>query len=83
MFGHFTPSTIDISMSHSDASAFYLQAPGRSANNKELTMAHANLLWSPVAFVDLGAEGAWGHRVVFSGLKGDSWTLQTMLRLRF
>jgi hypothetical protein len=76
-------STVDVSMSHSDVSAYYLQASGRNANNKELTIAHANLLWSPVAFVDLGAEGAWGHRVVVSGLKGDSWTLQTMMRVRF
>jgi hypothetical protein len=70
-------------MSHSDVSAFYLQASGRGANNKELTITHANLLWSPVAFLDLGAEAAWGHRVVISGLKGDSWTLQTSMRFRF
>ena len=44
---------------------------GRSGN-KLLTMAHANLIWSPVAFVDLGAEYAWGHRVTVANFKGDA-----------
>jgi hypothetical protein len=75
-------STIDYSMNHNDIPAF-IQASGRAANNKELSVAHANLIWSPVAFVDLGVEGAWGHRVVVSNLKGDAWTLQTSLKFRF
>ena len=70
-------------MEHADINAFYLQASGRAAANKELDLAHANLIWSPVAFVDLGVEGAWGHRVVVSNLKGDAWTLQTSLKFRF
>jgi hypothetical protein len=41
------------------------------------------LIWSPVAFVDVGVEGAWGHRVVVSNLKGDAWTLQSSLKFRF
>jgi hypothetical protein len=75
-------STIDYSMNHNDIPAF-IQASGRAANNKELSVAHANLIWSPVAFVDLGVEGAWGHRVVVSNLKGDAWTLQTSMKFRF
>jgi hypothetical protein len=69
-------------MNHNDIPAF-IQASGRAANNKELDLAHANLIWSPVAFVDLGIEGAWGHRVVVSNLKGDAWTMQTSLKFRF
>ncbi len=64
-------------------SSYYLQASGRGANNKELTLAHANLIWSPVAFVDLGVEGAWGHRVTVANVKGDAWTLETTMKFRF
>jgi hypothetical protein len=59
------------------------ERPARAAINKELSLTHANLIWSPVAFVDLGIEGAWGHRVVVSNLKGDAWTLQTSMKFRF
>jgi hypothetical protein len=76
-------STVDFSMEHSDNNAFYLQASGRAAANKELDLAHANLIWSPVAFVDLGVEGAWGHRQTVSNLRGDAWTMQTSLKFRF
>jgi hypothetical protein len=75
-------STVDFSVNHNDVPAF-IQASGRGAVNKELNLAHANLIWSPVAFVDLGIEGAWGHRVVVSNLKGDAWTLQTSMKFRF
>jgi hypothetical protein len=76
-------STVDFSVHHSDVNTFYIQASGRSANNKELNLAHANLIWSPVAFVDLGIEGAWGHRVTVANTRGDAWTLQTSLKFRF
>jgi hypothetical protein len=75
-------STIDFSVNHNEVPAF-IGAAGRAAINKELSLAHANLIWSPVAFVDLGIEGAWGHRVVVSNLKGDAWTLQTSMKFRF
>src|SRR6267143_1033300 len=76
-------SSVDFSISHSDMSAYYLQASGSGATNKELNLAHANLIWSPVAFVDLGVEGAWGHRVTVANTKGDAWTLQTSMKFRF
>jgi outer membrane DcaP-like protein len=76
-------STVDFSVHHSDVDTFYIQASGRGANNKELNLAHANLIWSPVAFVDLGVEGAWGHRVTVANTKGDAWTLQTSMKFRF
>jgi hypothetical protein len=75
-------STVDYSINHDDVPAL-IQASGRAAVNKELSVAHANLIWSPVAFVDLGVEGAWGHRVTVSNLKGDAWTLQTSMKFRF
>src|SRR5437764_12280488 len=75
-------STVDFSVNHNDIPAL-VQASGRAANNKELALAHVNLIWSPVAFVDLGVEGAWGHREVVNNQKGDAWTMQTSLKFRF
>ena len=54
-----------------------------STLNKELDLTHLNLIWSPVAFVDLGIEGAWGHRQVVSNLRGDAYTVQTAMKVRF
>jgi hypothetical protein len=48
-----------------------------------LGMAHANLFWSPVAFVDFGLEYAYGHRVTTANFKGDSNTLLGEFRVRF
>ena len=55
--------------------------PGQG--NKLLTMTHANLVWSPVAFVDLGVEYMWGHRVTTANFKGDAYALQGSMRVRF
>jgi hypothetical protein len=56
---------------------------GCTSCNKLLGMAHANLVWSPVAFVDLGVEYAWGHRVTTQNFKGDAFGLQGTMRVRF
>ena len=54
-----------------------------TTNNKLLSMAHANLIWSPAAFVDLGIEYAWGHRVTVANFKGVAYALQGSMRVRF
>jgi Porin subfamily/DcaP outer membrane protein len=51
--------------------------------NKLLGMAHANLFWSPVAFVDFGLEYAYGHRLTTANFRGDSNTLLGEMRVRF
>ena len=51
--------------------------------NKLLSTTHGNLIWSPVAFVDIGGEFAWGHRVTGANFKGDAYTLQGSMRVRF
>jgi hypothetical protein len=51
--------------------------------NKLLSTAHANLFWSPVAFVDFGAEYGWGHRVTTQNFKGDAYVIQGTMRVRF
>jgi hypothetical protein len=54
-----------------------------TTNNKGLAMAHANLIWSPVAFVDIGTEFGWGHRVTVANFKGDAYELIGSMRVRF
>jgi hypothetical protein len=51
--------------------------------NKELDLANINLIWSPVSFVDLGVEYSWGHRVTLVNLRGDSYVLSGMLKVKF
>jgi hypothetical protein len=55
--------------------------PGQG--NKLLTITHANLIWSPVAFVDMGVEYGWGHRVATTNFKGDAYELIGSMRVRF
>jgi outer membrane DcaP-like protein len=55
--------------------------PGQG--NKFLSMTHANLLWSPVAFVDFGVEYQWGHRIAVTNFKGDAYGIQGSMRVRF
>ena len=54
-----------------------------STVNKQLSILHGNLFWSPVAFMDFGVEYAWGHRVVQSNFKGDSNTVVGTMVVRF
>ncbi len=78
-------SDVDFSMTHNDVPALIktVGANGMGATNKEVSLTHLNLIWSPVAFVDLGIEGAWGHRVVASNRRGDAYTVQTSMKVRF
>ena len=79
-------SNIDFSINHQDVPSTLLNTPGTvgsNANNKELSISHVNLIWSPAAFLDLGVEGAWGHRITVSNLRGDAYTLQTSMKFRF
>jgi hypothetical protein len=54
-----------------------------NTNNKLLAISHANLFWSPVAFVDFGLEYGWGHRVTVANFKGDANTIEGEFRVRF
>jgi hypothetical protein len=56
--------------------------PG-TANNKGLSIAYANLFWSPVAFIDFGGEYGWGHRVTVANFKGDAYSFEGLMRVRF
>jgi DcaP outer membrane protein/Porin subfamily len=79
-------STIDISGNYNKVNASIVQTEagaGDADNNKELALAHVNLFWSPVAFIDFGGEYAWGHRVTVANYKGDIQTLEATMRVRF
>jgi hypothetical protein len=74
-------SNVDFSMNHEDVASLLVGTA--STVNKELTLTHVNLIWSPAAFLDLGVEGAWGHRQTVSNKKGDAYTMQTKMKFRF
>ena len=76
-------SNISIGWTHQDVNTLVIGAAGAGMINKELTIAHVNLFWTPVSFVDLAIEGGWGHRITVNNLKGDAWTTEGMLRVRF
>jgi len=79
-------STLEIS-GHYNAMNTNILCGGNTActntNNKQLSITHVNLFWSPVAFIDFGAEYAWGHRVTVANFRGDAYTLQGEMRVRF
>jgi hypothetical protein len=54
-----------------------------NAINKELITAHANLIWNPVSFVDIGLEYTWGQRTVLSNTTGSMNVLISKLAFRF
>jgi hypothetical protein len=74
-------STVDISGIYNSLNTNIL--PQNTTNNKLLSMAYANIYWSPVAFIDFGAEYGWGHRVTVANFKGDSYTIEGLMRVRF
>jgi hypothetical protein len=52
-------------------------------SNKQLQTAHANLIWSPVAFIDAGVEYTWGQRETVSNNKGQQQALIGKFRVKF
>jgi hypothetical protein len=56
---------------------------GTCGLNKELISAHANLIWNPVPFGEIGIEYSYGHRLVLGGIKGDENTVISRFRMQF
>ena len=52
-------------------------------SNKQLQTAHANLIWSPVAFIDAGVEYMWGQRQTVANIKGQEQALIGKFRVKF
>ena len=76
-------SNIAFGILHQDVPSNLIGATQSAAVNKELISTHLNLIWNPVAFVDLGVEYVWGHRVTVGNLKGDLNTVLGKMRVRF
>ena len=76
-------STISFGIRHQDVPSNLIGATQAAAINKELITSHLNLIWNPVAFVDLGVEYSWGHRVTVGNLKGDVNAVTGKMRVRF
>jgi hypothetical protein len=76
-------STIEASGFWSAVNTSILPSSVVTSLNKALGMAHANLFWSPVAFVDFGLEYSYGHRVTTANFKGDANVLLGEFRVRF
>jgi hypothetical protein len=58
---------------------------GKNPNyNKEIETAHANLIWSPVPFIDTGFEYIYGHRLTALNVRGsDEHTLDYDFKVKF
>jgi hypothetical protein len=51
--------------------------------NKQLQSASLNLVWSPVGFIDIGAEYFWGQRQVLANLVGNEQVLIGKFRVKY
>ncbi len=84
---HWSPnlrSTINFGYNRQDLDApISLIGSQAGAGNKEIYTSHLNLIWSPVSFVDIGAEYMYGHRVVFNNQSGNENTLIGEFKFRF
>ena len=54
-----------------------------AAINKELITAHANLIWNPVSFVDVGLEYVYGQRTVLNNTNASMNVLISKFAFRF
>jgi outer membrane DcaP-like protein len=51
--------------------------------NQRLINAVANLIYSPLPFVDFGVEYMYGHRITVANQKGDENVIESRFRVRF
>jgi hypothetical protein len=61
-----------------------LVGAGQAASiNKEIISFHANVIWNPVSFVDVGLEYTWGQRTVLNNSTGTQNVLISKFAFRF
>jgi hypothetical protein len=51
--------------------------------NRTLVTAHANLIWSPVSFIDTGVEYVYGHRMTLLGLDASMNMIDFAFKVKF
>ncbi|HZU87780.1 MAG TPA: DcaP family trimeric outer membrane transporter [Stellaceae bacterium] len=82
-------STISAGVMHQDIPTTLIGSASSLVNanplnfNKELITAHANIIWSPVAFIDTGFEYTYGHRHTIYNQTGNENVLDFTFRVRF
>ncbi|MBV8738224.1 MAG: hypothetical protein JO007_13405, partial [Alphaproteobacteria bacterium] len=50
---------------------------------RQLQTIHANVIWSPVAFIDTGVEYMWGQRRVVANIYGQEQAIIGKFRVKF
>ena len=76
-------SNLSWGINHHDIPAEIVGAAQSGALNKELMTAHANVIWNPVSFVDVGVEYMWGQRRVVNNQTGQMNVLISKFAFRF
>jgi hypothetical protein len=76
---------IPISLVNANGTAAGAAHTGGQANtmNKNLMSAHANLIWNPVSFMDVGVEYMWGQRTVLNNNHATMNALISEFKFRF
>jgi hypothetical protein len=76
---------LQIKLVNANGTATGAASTGGQANalNKEIISAHANLIWNPVSFVDVGIEYMWGQRTVLNNQHATMNTLISEFKFRF
>ena len=76
-------SNISFAWTHQDVNSLLIGTANLGGINKDLYIGHVNLFWTPISFVDLAIEGGWGQRNTVNNLRGNMWTTEGLLRVRF
>jgi hypothetical protein len=76
-------STIAYGMNRYNVPSSLLGPIESTVANEQLQSAAVNVIWTPVAFVDIGAEYFWGRREVVAGLNGQMQVLTAEFRVKW
>jgi hypothetical protein len=76
-------STVAYGISRYQVPSILLGPIESTAANKELQAAAGNLIWSPLAFIDIGVEYFWGQRQVVANLFGNEQALIGKFRVKY
>ena len=76
-------STIAYGMDRYDVPSTLIGPIESTVANQRLQSASVNLIWAPVAFIDIGAEYFWGQRKVVAGIFGNEQVFIGEFRVKF
>lgn len=76
-------SNADFDIVHQDVPANLIGPAQDIVADKEVWMTHLNLMWFPVAFVQIGVEWLHGHRKVVANLTGSEDDILGDFRVKF